>query len=90
MQPNELYEQLSNSFIERYGELIARHDLAKTSAETASAYSDSNWLTLAKSLHTGWDFTFDLLNRVLIPASSKSLQEYSSASKDLYCSGVKN
>lgn len=29
MQPNELYEQMSNSFIERYGELISRRDLAK-------------------------------------------------------------
>ena len=29
MQPNELYEQMSHFFIERYDELIARHDLAK-------------------------------------------------------------
>jgi hypothetical protein len=29
MQPNELYEQMSYSLIERYGELISRRDLAK-------------------------------------------------------------
>ncbi|MEE8296795.1 MAG: hypothetical protein V3R26_03095 [Hyphomicrobium sp.] len=29
MQYDELYEQLSNSFIARYGELISRRDLAK-------------------------------------------------------------
>jgi hypothetical protein len=29
MQPNEFYEQMSNFFVERYGELISRRDLAK-------------------------------------------------------------
>ncbi len=29
MQYNELYEQMTHSFVERYGDLISRRDLAK-------------------------------------------------------------